>query len=139
MIDNAYLIVDETAVIQNTKLFRESLKENTPKIRILDMNIYSEVIVDKEDIRILSDLLSSLKDDNFIEKEDLPKKPLFKLFVDINEEIYVLDVFGDDFITIYPWDSDFDKDYISLNEVPNAFKLEPFCQYVFEKKQDNQK
>ncbi len=33
------------------------------------MNIYSEVIVDNEDVRIIDDLLKSLKDSNFINEE----------------------------------------------------------------------
>ncbi len=128
---------EKTSLSYHTKNLEKALENTTPKIRILDMNIYSEIVVDEEDIRILKDLVLSLKDNNFIPKEELPKKPLFKLFANIDKEIYVLDIFGDDLVTLYPWDSDFDKDYISLKEVPNSFKLEPFCHYVFEKKQDD--
>ncbi|WP_415336528.1 DUF4883 family protein, partial [Clostridium perfringens] len=100
-----------------------------------DMNIYSEVIVDNEDVRIIDDLLKSLKDSNFINEEPLPNKPLYKIFIDLNSEKYVIDIYGDDLITLYPWDSDVRKDYLSLKDIPNSFKLEPFCQYVFNKKQ----
>lgn len=127
---------EKTSLSYHTDNLGNSLKKNSPKIRILDMNIYSELIVDEEDIRILSDLIFSLKDDNFIPSEEIPKKPLFKLFVDVGEDKYVLDIFGDDLITIYPWDSHLEKDYISLKDVPNAFKLEPFCHYAFNKKED---
>ncbi len=48
------------------------------------MNIYSEVIVDNEDVRIIDDLLKSLKDSNFINEEPLPNKPLYKIFIDLN-------------------------------------------------------
>ena len=97
--------------------------------------IYSEVIVDNEDVRIIDDLLKSLKDSNFINEEALPNKPLYKIFIDLNSEKYVIDIYGDDLITLYPWDSDVRKDYLSLKDIPNSFKLEPFCQYVFNKKQ----
>ena len=40
MIDNAYLIVDETAVRENTILFRSSLKENTQVIAVIKANGY---------------------------------------------------------------------------------------------------
>ena len=111
----------------HTKNLSELVSKNNIKIRLLDMNIYSEVIVDNEDVRIIDDLLKSLKDSNF--------KPLYKIFIDLNSEKYVIDIYGDDLITLYPWDSDVRKDYLSLKDIPNSFKLEPFCQYVFNKKQ----
>ena len=40
MIDNAYLIVDETAVRDNTKLFRSSLKDKTQVIAVIKANGY---------------------------------------------------------------------------------------------------
>ncbi|EOU1594143.1 DUF4883 family protein [Clostridium perfringens] len=119
----------------HTKNLSELVSKNNIKIRVLDMNIYSEVIVDNEDVRIIDDLLKSLKDSNFINEEPLPNKPLYKNFIDLNSEKYVIDIYGDDLITLYPWDSDVRKDYLSLKDIPNSFKLEPFCQYVFNKKQ----
>lgn len=119
----------------HTKNLSEIASKDNVKIRILDMNIYSEVIVDNEDARIVEDLLKSLKDSNFIQEEPLPTKPLYKFFIDVASTKYVIDIYGDDIMTLYPWDSDISKDYISLKDTPNAFKLEPFCQYVFNKKQ----
>lgn len=119
----------------HTKNLSNIVSKDNIKIRILDLNIYSEVIVDPEDVRIIDDLLKSLNDSNFINEESLPSKPLYKIFIDLDKEKYVIDVYGDDIITLYPWDSDINKDYLSLKDTPNSFKLEPFCQYVFNKKQ----
>ncbi|EGT0696774.1 hypothetical protein GW966_13215, partial [Clostridium perfringens] len=68
----------------HTKNLSELVSKNNIKIRVLDMNIYSEVIVDNEDVRIIDDLLKSLKDSNFINEEPLPNKPLYKIFIDLN-------------------------------------------------------
>ncbi|EOU2074265.1 hypothetical protein C5S22_14765, partial [Clostridium perfringens] len=70
----------------HTKNLSELVSKNNIKIRLLDMNIYSEVIVDNEDVRIIDDLLKSLKDSNFINEEALPNKPLYKIFIDLNSE-----------------------------------------------------
>ena len=32
---------------------------------------------------------------------------------------------------MYP--SKYEKDYLSLKDIPNAFKMEQFCEYIFEK------
>ena len=119
-----------------TKIFLITLCFSLILISCSKINIPSkEVIVDNEDVRIIDDLLKSLKDSNFINEEALPNKPLYKIFIDLNSEKYVIDIYGDDLITLYPWDSDVRKDYLSLKDIPNSFKLEPFCQYVFNKKQ----
>ncbi|MHC9413496.1 DUF4883 family protein, partial [Clostridium perfringens] len=49
-----------------TNNLSELVSKNYIKIRVLVMNIYSEVIVENEDVRIIDDLLKSLIDSNFI-------------------------------------------------------------------------
>lgn len=124
---------EKSSLNYHTENLKSNILNNDLKIRILDMNIYSELIVDNEDERILYDLLNNLKDSNFIKKETLPNKPLYKFFIDLSSEKYVIDIYGDDLITLYPWDSDINKDFLSLKDIPNAFKLEAFCQYAFNK------
>lgn len=117
-----------------SKLYDLSSNDNL-EIQILDTNVYRTIEVDKEDIRIISDLISNLKADNFLAQipEGLPAKSLYKLFITSGNDKMVLDVYGDDTITIYPWDGDFDKDCLTLKGIPNSFKMEQFCKYVFEK------
>ncbi|MGG5461588.1 DUF4883 family protein [Clostridium sp. B9] len=131
---NNFLNKEKPSLNYHTESLKEDLAKSKPKVRILDMNIYSETVVNEEDIRIVKDLTDSLKDDNFLKEEDIPKKPLYKFFIDVNSNKYVIDIYGDDFLTLYPWDSTLSKDFITLKDVPNAFKLEAFCQYAFDKK-----
>lgn len=125
---------EKTSLNYHTEKLKEDLAKSNPKIRILDMNSYSETIIKEEDVRIIKDLTENLKDENFLKEEEIPKKPLYKFFIDVNSNRYVIDTYGDDFITLYPWDSTISKDFITLKDVPNAFKLEAFCQYAFDKR-----
>lgn len=113
----------------------ELISNDSFEIHILDRNIYKNISVNTEDISTLNDLLKNLKDDNYISEKptDLPSKPLYTLFITTKKGKMLLDVYGDDLIAIYPWDGKYEKDYLSLKEIPNAFKMEQFCQYVFEK------
>lgn len=111
------------------------ISDNSYEIHVLDRNIYRNISVNKEDISILNDLLKSIRDTNFLTEkpEDLPSKSIYTLFITTDKEKMVLDVYGDNLISIYPWDGKYEKDYLSLEGIPNAFKMEQFCEYVFEK------
>ena len=99
------------------------ISDNSFEIHILDRNVYRNISVTNEDLSILDDLLKNIKD----------SKPIYTLFITTEKEKMILDVYGDDLISIYPWDGKYEKDYLSLKDIPNAFKMEQFCEYIFEK------
>lgn len=111
------------------------ISNDSLEIHVLDRNIYRNISVSKEDKSILNDLLKNIKDSNILSEKpvDLPNKSIYTLFITTHKEKMVLDVYGDDLISIYPWDGKYEKDYLSLDNIPNAFKMEQFCEYVFEK------
>ena len=82
------------------------------EIHVLDRNIYRNISVSEEDISILNDLLKNIKETNFLSEKpiDLPSKSIYTLFITTDKEKMVLDVYGDDLISIYPWDGTYDKD-----------------------------
>lgn len=115
-------------------MLKDTLSTTPFRSRILNMTLYKEIAVDEEDNKVFLDMLSTLKDDYFVARpSDLPQSPLYRIYITSGDDRYVLDVYGDDLITIYPWDGVLEKDFISLKNIPNSFKMEPFCKYVFEK------
>lgn len=130
-----YIKYEKPKINYYTTKLSDLVNNKDYEIQILDTNVYRTIDVDKEDVRIIPDLINNLKSDNFLteEPEGLPVKSMYKLFIMSKDNKMVLDVYGDDIISIYPWDGDFEKDYLSLKGVPNAFKAEQFCKYVFEK------
>ena len=130
-----YIKYEKPSINYYTSNLSDLVSDCDYEIQILDTNVYRTMEVDKEDVRILPDLINSLKPDNFLSQqpEGLPNKSIYKLFITSGNNKMVLDVYGDDIIAIYPWDGDFEKDYLSLKGVPNSFKMEQFCKYVFEK------
>ena len=52
----------------HTKNLSELVSKNNIKIRVLDMNIYSEVIVDNEDVRIPSKISLSFEENHLTDK-----------------------------------------------------------------------
>lgn len=130
-----YIKYDKPSINYYTTKLYDMASNDDFQIQILDTNVYRTIEVNKEDVRIINDLIINLKSDNFLteEPEGLPAKSMYKLFITSGNSKMVLDVYGDDIVTVYPWDGDFDKDCLSLKGVPNSFKMEQFCKYVFEK------
>lgn len=111
------------------------ISDNSFEIHVLDRNVYRNIAVTSEDLSILDDLLKNIKNSNYLleKPKDLPNKPIYTLFITSEKEKMVLDVYGDNLISIYPWDGKYEKDYLTLEDIPNAFKMEQFCEYIFEK------
>lgn len=111
------------------------ISDNSFEIHVLDRNVYRNIAVTSEDLSILDDLLKNIKDNNYLleKPDDLPDKPIYTLFITAEKEKMVLDVYGDNLISIYPWDGRYEKDYLTLEDIPNSFKMEQFCEYIFEK------
>ena len=72
------------------KLYNLS-KTHDYTLNILNNNYYSELIIDNDDKNILENFLNSLTTSSFIEKpKDLPSKPMYKLFVNCNNEKFII-------------------------------------------------
>jgi hypothetical protein len=115
-----------------TSLLMKDLSIEKPKeIYALYMNFYKEKDFSDEDLSTLSDFFNSLNNDNFIEKPaDLPEKPLYKIFVSFNENKYIINLYNENFISIYPWDGDYKMDYIDTSKMYKAYNLYGLCKYL---------
>ncbi|MGL5245685.1 MAG: DUF4883 family protein [Sarcina sp.] len=131
----SYIINKKPSNDYYTQCLYKDINEYNFNISILDTNVYAEITVDKEDNRILNDMISSLTPESYLTEipTNLPNKPLYNIYIKSDKNKFVIEVYGDNIISIYPWDGNYSKDYISLSNVPIAFKLEQFCKYAFEK------
>ncbi|SHI89728.1 DOmain of unknown function [Clostridium cavendishii DSM 21758] len=117
-----------------TELLYKAVKDNNYDFTMLDTNLYKNVIVKDEDKYILKSTIKSLTTNNFIDKPtDLKEKPMYKLFINQNSKKYVINIYSNNIISVFPWDGNFPEDFVDLKTVPDAYKLEQFCKYVYDK------
>ena len=111
---------------KNIKLISET------KMKIIDMNYYKQIELNNDSINNVIAFLNKLNKENFIEyPEDLPKKPQFKLIVSSKNEIYVINVYNNKYISIYPWDGTFQMDYIDMTSIPPSINLYEMCKFLY--------
>ncbi|GFZ31760.1 hypothetical protein CSC2_22860 [Clostridium zeae] len=110
------------------------INNNKFEISAFDTDVYKELPAKEEDDKVLIDFIKSLKNDNFIKKPaNLPEKPKYKLFVKISADKYVINVYDENVVSVFPWDGVFEEDYLSMDNIPLAYRLDSFCKYVFNK------
>jgi hypothetical protein len=112
-------------------LARDLTLEDSVKIRLLDTNFYKEKDLAKEDIDTVKNFVKALRKTNFIEKpEQLPEKPAYKLYLTFNKEKYVIDVYTEKYISVYPWDGSFNMDYIDMEGIQPLYNIFGLCKYL---------
>lgn len=117
-----------------TEKLYEIVRTEDFEFTILDTNLYKDATVSKNDKSVLKNTIKSLSVENFIDRPNgLPEKPKYKLFINKDSIKYVIDVYDNNIISLYPWDGNFPEDYIYLKDVPDAYKLESFCKYIYDK------
>ena len=101
---------------------------------VLDTNLYKEYTATKDDKSIILNFFKCLHKENFtLKPKELPKKPLYKIFFTFQKEKYVLNVFSQDYISVYPWDGNYCEDYIIAKEIPIKYSVYSLCTYIFTK------
>lgn len=123
-----------------TNLLAKDLSlEKGYKILEIDMNFYNEEAIDKGNIDTIKGFIHLLKDKNFVKKpKDLPSKPLYKMIFTFAKDKFVINVYNQNYISIFPWTGDYDMDYISMTSLPISYNLFNLSKYIIpdERKSD---
>ncbi len=99
-------------------------------ILLLDMNFYKERPLQPEEVVFIKEFFKYMDKSSFIQKpRDLPKKPLYKYFFTFTETKYVINIYNEKYISVYPWDGDYPEDYVSMEKAPRAYNLYNLCKY----------
>ncbi|MBU3159776.1 DUF4883 family protein [Clostridium frigoris] len=118
-----------------TKLLMKDLSIESPKeLYALYMNFYKKKDFSKEDSTTFVNFFNSLTNASFINKPiNLPAKPIYKIFLTFNKNKYVLNIYNEKYISIYPWDGDYKMDYIDTSKMFKAYNLYGLCKYLIPK------
>ena len=133
--DKSIFIKSKPTNYYYTNLLMKDLSLEAPtELYALYMNFYKKEDFSKEDLSTFSNFFNSLNDANFIAKPaNLPAKPLYKIFLTFSENKYMINIYNENFISIYPWDGDYSVDYIDTTKMYKAYNLYGLCKYLIPK------
>jgi len=107
------------------------LKSNT-KCKAVDMNYYKEIELDKDNLNKIAAFLDKLNKDNFIQApNDLPQKPKFKIFITSDKDNYIINVYNNKYISIFPWDGSYQMDFIDMTSIPASLNIFEICNFLY--------
>ena len=113
-----------------TDSLKASLETEPCKAKEIQLNLTKEKTLSEDDLTTVRSFFKSLKKSDYIYKpDDLPSKPSYKLFFTFDKSKYVIDVYNEKYITIYPWDGDLPMDYIEMTNIPVSQNIYELCKY----------
>lgn len=135
-INNFTVTIKKPNLYYYTNIVSKLLFSNTKlNVKLLDTNFYKEMELSKDDIATIKDFTKALKLYNFIEKpKDLPQKPAYKLFFIFEKEKYIINVYNEKYISVYPWDGIYSMDYIDMTGTQNLYNLYGLSKYLIPRK-----
>lgn len=133
VVDNKILHTSKPNDFYYTNLLWKNLSDkDNYKTTILDTNYFKEIEFNKEYVEQFKLFLKRLNKSNFIKKpaKELTK-PLYKIFFDFENEKYIVNVYNENLISIYPWDGNYEMDFINMTDIPNSLNIYSLCKYLY--------
>jgi hypothetical protein len=113
-------------------LIKEIKAHGISNVLVLETNLNKEKNLKDEDIKILISFFNSIKTKNFLTSApELPKKPEYKFYLTIDGDKFVINVYNEKYIGIFPWDGAYSMDYIDMSDVKPLYNLYNQCKYLY--------
>lgn len=106
--------------------------EKNYKCIVMESNFFKEKELSNENKIIIENFLKLLNKKNFTNKpKDLPKNPTYKIFFKFKDSKYIINIYNEKYISVYPFDGKYPMDYIYIYDIPAAYNLLNLCNYIF--------
>lgn len=103
-------------------------------VYLFETNLHKQIDVSKEASDVIKNFIKDLKSTNFIDKpNDFNLAPKYKLFVSVNNEKYVINVYNETLVSIHPWDGVHEMDFIDSSGTHKAYNLNGLCNYILKR------
>ncbi|MGY0372702.1 DUF4883 family protein [Clostridium sp. JNZ J1-5] len=107
---------------------------NKYDVKILDTNFYKTESLSEDNIEMVKSFLKELRKPNFVPKPvSLNSKPKYKMFFTFPEsqKKFVVNIYDSEYISIFPWDGEFQMDYINMKNIPARYNLYSISKNAF--------
>ena len=114
-----------------TNEIKNKINENSEyTLRIFDMDYYKYYEVSKEEHSILPEFIDSLSSENYSKALESDLTPKYKLIIQFSDSKYIINLYENNLISIYPWDGVYKEDIITMNGISDYYNLYKFCEYA---------
>lgn len=94
-------------------------------------NLYKDIPIDSSENEVIKNFIFSVPEDNF-KDEDIPSETEpYELRLEFDDgSKYIINVYDEKTVALFPWDGNFKEDVISMEKVPIHYNLYDFCTHI---------
>lgn len=114
------------------KLKSELDTSKISSLELLEVKFNRNFLIDDYKNEMLTNSIDYLCIDNIENLDDnFNETPTYKLFITFDsKEKFVIEVFKDGLVSVFPWDGKGNKEYFSSANIPEGYKLYNYCEFI---------
>ena len=119
-----------------SSLYDKFLENNNYSVSIFDTNLYKNIQVSDDEKKVIENFIKSLSDKDFQTSDINDTQEPYRIKILFSDgSKYVIKVFNNKNVSIFPWDGCYSEDYVNIEDVPLGYNLYDFCNHVHNKPQ----
>ena len=114
----------------SNEIYNKLLNNEDYSLEIFDTNVYKTFSLDDNEKVIIKDFLSSLSNDSYQKYTDITKLEPYEIKITFHDSKYIIKIFDNETISIFPWDGVYEEDIVNMSSVPQRYNLYEYCEYI---------
>lgn len=111
------------AYYYTNSLIKAMNKDNDYECYAIDTNYYKKIVLTGESLTIVRGFIKCIKTDNFIADPKLTKDPPYKIYFRFKNQKYIINIYDEKYVSIYPYDGIYPMDYLNCSNVYKFYNL----------------
>jgi len=99
-------------------------------LEIFNTNLYKKIKIDDTEKVVIENFINSLANANYIDNEKPSTQEVYQMRITFNDEKYIINIYNESMVTVFPWDGIYDEDIINMVNVPERYNLLDFCENI---------
>ena len=121
-----------------TEIHNRLLKGENYSLSIYDTNVTKLIRIDDSEKVIVDNFFSYLSNDSYQKYENITDIEPYQFRIIFDDIQYVIKIFNNEKVSIFPWDGTYNEDIISMTNIPARYNLYDFCEYIKNRVYSNQ-
>ena len=102
-------------------------------VYIFNTNFFKKISIEEDDKEILHKFFYYLNNESYKPPQNIELKEKYQIRLEFEDEKYIINIYDNTLVSVFPWDGIFEKDIIFMDNIPLKYNLYDFCIYIEKK------
>lgn len=112
-------------------LIKAMNRENNFICYAIDTNYYKKIELTGENLSIIKGFIKCIKSEDFINDPNIKNDPPYKIYFKFKKEEYIINVYDEKYISLYPYDGVYPMDYLDSSKVYKYYSLYSLMKFLY--------